>query len=61
MGSGPTTSFLPATLAIFADQDGMPAATAIRISHAEGWFAWLGWGVAQLASIMLLKRFLSSF
>lgn len=56
---GPATSFLPAPLAIFADQDGVPAATAIRVDHGEGWLAWLGWGVAQLASIMLLKCFSS--
>lgn len=59
--AGGATSFLPATLAAFADRDGMPADTAIKIDHGEGWLAWLGWGVAQLASIMLLKRFLSSF
>lgn len=50
---GPTTSFLLATLAIFADPDRMPVATAIRIHHGERWLAWLGWREAQLASIML--------
>lgn len=36
MASGPTTSFLPATLAIFADQDGMPAATATESVMKKG-------------------------
>lgn len=61
MAGGPTTSFLPAALAILADHDRIPAAAAIRIDRGEGWLAWLGWGAAQLASIMLLKCFLSSF
>lgn len=50
---GPDTSLLPATLAMFADHDGMPFASAIGIDHAEGWLAWLGWAIAQLVLIML--------
>lgn len=61
MDSGQTTSFFPATLVIFADRWRIPAAAAIRIDHGKGWLAWLGWGAAQLASIMPLKCFLSSF
>ena len=61
MEGGLIALFLPATLAIFADHDGTPAATAIRIDHGEEWLEWLGWGAAQLASIMLPKCFLSSF
>lgn len=53
MNGGPTPSFLPATLAMFADHDRMSFATAIGIDHAEGWLAWLGWGIAQLVLIML--------
>lgn len=54
MDGGLTTSFLPGTL---ADHDMIPAATAIIIKHGEDW---LGWGAAQLASVMLFKCFLLS-
>lgn len=61
VASGQTTSFLPATLTFSADRYRFPAAAAISIDHGEQWLAWLGGSAAQLASIMLLKCFLSSF
>lgn len=45
----------PATSAISADRDRIPAATAIRIDQGEGWLAWLaqGCGTAGLNHCIL--------
>ena len=48
MEGGPTTSFLAATLAFFADYDAIPVAAAIRMDHRKGWLAWLGCNTAGL-------------